>query len=190
MLEAQTSDLNQDGSITIKVGDKDVQFVKESDLGAVKANLANKESEVSKLQLDLTTANTGKDESHQSMLKEKAARELLEKDVTTLGTTKEALTKLEAEMADAVKVSGDVSTKLTDRVRKYLIDSYKIDADKIKDKSLVDLEQIETTLTLTGAVPSPANYDGKGNGGAPAGLEGKSPLALATMGYEQSGKSK
>lgn len=190
-IEATAGDHNQDGSITIKMDGKDTKYVLESDLGAVKSGLKDKEGEVSKLQTSLANANTKADESHQDVLKERAAKEVAEKSASGSATLQTKVGELETELA-GIKTSGEsLTTKLTDRLRKNLADGYKIPADKIKDMALEDLEKTEATLILTGVTPAAANYDGKGAGGAGGGgLEGKSPLALATMGYEQSGKSK
>ncbi len=191
MLEVQASEMNQDGTITLKVGGTEIQFAKQSDLGAVKAAQTKAETDVAQLRTDLATSNTSKDESHQNYLKEKAAKETLETGVAEHTTTKTALADMETKMADLTKVSGESSTELTDRIRKVLTDGWKIDAEKIKDMPLADLKQTEATLILTGKLPAPANYDiAPGNGGSPAKLEGKSPFQLAQIGYEEGGKSK
>ena len=191
-IEAQAGDIAQDGSVTIKVDGKNVKFVKESDLGAVKSALTGKETEVSKLQADLATANTKYDTEHQETLKERAARETAEKDSKENATLKTQVGELTTKVADLTKVGGEHANKLTEQTRSRLITGYKIDAEKIKDMALEDLERTEANLILVGAKPTPANYDGRGAGGegTPSSLEGKSPLALAVMGYEESNKSK
>ena len=186
-IEAQTDNLNQDGSITLKVGtEKETKWVRESDLGAVKGALTVKEGEVSNLQAKLADANTKYDTEHQELLKERTAIQQFEKDAGEGATLKTKVGELETELA-GLKTSGEaVVTRLTDRVRKQLTEGYKVDAEKIKEMALEDLERVESTLILTGVQSVPANYDGKGQTGAsPSGLEGKSPLALATLGYEK-----
>ena len=188
--ETRTYTVNTDGSITIKGEDgKNVKFVKESDLGAVKSQLKDKESEVTKLQTDLAGATTKYDTAHQDVLKERAAKEQLEKDAQEAGTLKTQLEGLTTKLANLEKVSGETSTKLTERLRTQLMTQYKIAEDKLKDRALADLETMESTLQLTGVGVVPANYDGKGgtSGGVDE-LKGKSPLALATMGYAESKK--
>lgn len=186
MLEATAGDLHQDGSVTIKVDGKDVKFTKESDLGAVKSALKDSEGEVTKLQANLATANTKYDDSHQDVLKERAAKEVAESTGKESAAWKEKAEELTTKMADLEKVGGETVTKLTDRVRAGLVDGYKINADKVKDMALEDLEKTEANLILVGARPAPANYDGKGGGGGDttSALEGKSPIALASMGYD------
>lgn len=188
--ENQAYTVNTDGSISIKEDGKSIKYVKESDMGAVKAQLKDKEGEVTKLTSSLADSVTKYDTSHQDVLKERAAREQFEKDAGESTTLKEKVTELETKMADLTKVGGERDTSLTERIRKSLTDGYKVDADKIKDMSLVDLEKTEATLVLTGVQAAPANYDGKGNGGTNTAedLKGKSPLALAAMGYETSNK--
>jgi len=190
-IEAQATDLNQDGSVSITIDGKPVKFVKESDLGAVKGALTGKESEITKLQTDLATANSKIDGSHQDLLKERAAKEQFEISAGESATLKTKVGELETEMAGVKTSSGELETKFTERLRSILTDSYHIDAEKIKEFALADLERTEQTLILTGAKPAPADYDGKGGGSGNNGagdLEGKSPLALATMGYEANAK--
>jgi predicted RNase H-like nuclease (RuvC/YqgF family) len=184
--------LNQDGSITIKGEDgKSIKFVKESDLGAVKVALKEKEGEISKLQANITDLTTKYETEHQEVLKERAVKEQLEVDAKEAGTFKEKVAALETQLADLSKVSGETATKLTERLRNQLKTMYKIPDDKLSGKTLADLETIESTLQMTGLVTQPANYDGKGGAqGGGEDLRGKSPLALATMGYEEKGKSK
>ena len=190
-LDVTANDQNQDGSITLKLDGKDVKFVKESDLGSVKSALRGKEDEVSKLQANLATANTKYDESHQDTLKERAAKEVAEKEGRESATLKEKVGELTTKMADLTKVSGENKVKLTEQVRARLVEGYKIDAEKVKDMALEDLEKTESNLILVGAKPAPANYDGKGTGDHTSGdLEGMSPMQLAQIGYEDSAKKK
>ncbi len=182
---------NTDGSITIKGEDgKNVKFVKESDLGAVKVQLRDKEGEVTKLQTDLAGATTKYDTAHQDVLKERTAKEQLEKDAQEAGTFKTKMEELTTELAGLKTSSGETTTKLTERLRTYLETAYKVPKEKLEGKALSDLETIESTLQLTGVATVPANYDGKGGGGGNGAddLKGKSPLALATMGYAEKEK--
>jgi len=186
--EIRTYTVNTDGSLSIKGEDgKTAKYVKESDLGAVKSQLKDKEGEVIKLQTDLAGATTKYDTAHQDVLKERAAKELLEKDAQEAGTFKTKVAELETQLAGLKTSSGETATKLTERLRTQLMAQYKITEDKLKDKALADLETMESTLQLTGVATVPANYDGKSGGGGNGAddLKGKSPLALATMGYSE-----
>lgn len=189
-VEIQASDITQDGTISLKLDGKDIKFVKESDLGAVKAQLKDKDGEVTKLQTDLATANTKASDSHQEVLKERASKETFEKDAGESATLKTKVEELTTEVTGLKTSSGEKDTKLTERLRAILTDGYKIDKEKIKDMALDDLEKTEATLVLTGVKPTPANYDGKGGGeGSPTDdLKGKSPLALAVLGYSEKPK--
>jgi len=183
---------NSDGSITVELDGKKVKFVLESDLGAIKAASKDKDSEITKLQTSLAGANTKFDTEHQEFLKERAAREQFEKASGESATFKQQVEDLTQQMAGLKETSGKYETSLTERLRRSLAEGYKIDLEKIKDKGLSDLEQMEQTLVLTGYVPTPANYDGKGGGGTstPDELQGKSPMTLAAMAYETSNKKK
>ncbi len=186
MLEIQASDHNTDGSLTIKLDGKDIKYVLQSDLGAVKASLKTSEGEVSTLQTSLATANVKADESHQEVLKERTARQSFE---TEAGKSTALVTEVEGlktKVTDLEKVGGEQSTKFTERLRTILTDGYKIDPEKIKDFTLPQLEQTEQTLLLTGAKAQPANFDGPGGGNGSAGnLQGKSPMSLAVLGYSE-----
>lgn len=186
--ENRTYTVNTDGSLTIKGDDgKNVKYVKESDLGAVKSQLKDKEGEVTKLQTDLAGATTKYDNSHQEVLKERVAKEQLEAEAKTSGVDKTKLESLTTELAGLKTSSGETATKLTDRLRNFLETSYKVPKEKLEGKTLPEMESIESALQLTGVVTVPANYDGRtgaSEGGADD-LKGKSPLALAVMGYSE-----
>jgi len=185
--ENQTYTTNQDGSISVKDTDgKTVKYVKDADLGAVKVRLKDTEGEVTKLQTDLAGANTKYDTEHQLVLQERAAKEQLDKNVKEGATLKTEVEGLRTQVADLTKVGGETATKLTERLRTHLETGYKIDKAKLEGKTLAEMESIESTLSLTGAVPAAANYDGKGgNQGGAGGLAGKSPLSLLTLGYQE-----
>ncbi len=183
-IEVQASDITQDGSIKLTVDGKAITFVKESDLGAVKAQLKDKEGEVSTLQTKLADSVTKADESHQDVLKERASKKTFEEEAGKSATLSTEVEGLKTKVADLEKVGGERDTKLTERLRGILTTGYKIDGEKIKDMALDALEQTERTLILTGVTPTPAKYDGGGGGGGDTDeLKGKSALALATMGY-------
>ena len=187
-IEVQADSLNQDGSVTIKVDGKDVKFVKEADLGAVKVQLKDKETEITGLQTKLTDANTKFDTEHQSLLQERTAKEQFEKTAGESETHKTKAEELTTEVANLKKVGGENETNLAERIRTTLVAGYKVDAEKIKEMPLAELVTTENTLRLTGpGTPIPANYDGKGTGGSPGAndLTGKSPLQLAQMGYDK-----
>ena len=189
MSDNQGFETNKDGSITVELDGKKVRFVKESDLGAVKAGLKEKEDEVTKLQTGLADANTKYDGEHQELLKVRASHGELEKSAGESATYKQRVEDLTKEMAGIKDTSGKLETKYAERLRAQLVQGYKIDQEKIKDKGLADLENMEQTLSLTGYKPLPANYDGKsGVTGPVSSLQGKSPLALGIMGYEESAK--
>jgi len=188
MNDNQGFEANQDGSITIELDGKKVKFVKESDLGAVKAALKEKDSEVIKLQTDLAGVNTKYDTEHQDLLKERASKSELEKVAGESTTLKQQVEDLTKNLAGVKEASGGFESKLAERLRSRLTQGFKIDSEKIKDKSLTELESMEQTLALTGYQETPANYDSKsGVGGYDSNeLQGKSPLTLAAMGYAES----
>ena len=181
--------VNTDGSADLTIEGKKVRFVKESDLGAVKSALKDRETELSTTQANLATANSKYDTEHQVVLQERVAKEQLEKDAKEGTTLKTKVVELETEVADLKKVGGEINTKLTEQLRTTLKTTYKIEEAKLEGKALTELENIHNALQLTGVAPAAANYDGKGGGdGAGSDLAGKTPLQLAALGYELSEK--
>jgi len=188
-IENQGFEVNQDGSVTVTLDGKKVKFVKESDLGAVKAALKEKETEITNFQTNLANANTKYDGEHQELLKERASKGELEESARESATLKQQVEDLTKQMAGLKVTSGGLEAKYTERIRQQLVEGYKIEAEKIKDKGLADLENMEQTLALTGYKPAPANYDGRGGvSSAPNTLLGKGPLELAMIGYEDAKK--
>jgi len=187
--ETQAYTINKDGSISIKGEDgKTVRYVLESDLGAVKVQLKDKESEITKLQTDLAGATAKYDTAHQDVLKERAAKEQLEAGAKEATTYKEKVAELETKLAGLETTSGEMANKLTERLKLQLKTLYKVPDEKLADKALSDLETIESTLQLTGIVPGTANYDGGVGHGGGGNFDGKSPLSLAAIGYEETNK--
>ena len=185
MNDNQGFETNRDGSITIEIEGKKVKFVKESDLGAVKAGLQEKETEITKLQTSLADANAKYDSEHQELLKVRTSHGELEKSAGESATYKQQVEDLTKQMAGLKETSGTLESKYAERLRSQLIQGYKIDQEKIKDKGLADLENMEQTLNLTGYKPAPANYDGKGGGTGPvSSLQGMGALKLFEEGYK------
>jgi predicted RNase H-like nuclease (RuvC/YqgF family) len=190
MIEIQQTEIAQDGSITVTIGGQPVRMVKESDLGAVKARSATLETQVTNLQAQLATANTTKEELNQTWLREKAAREQAETAVSELPGVKTMLEQVQSELAASKEAGGVLTNKLTENIKATLVSNHKVDATKIAS---MDLPTLETTLSAyrlqSGNTTPLSNYDGATPpGGTPASVEGKSPLALAQMGYETSNK--
>ena len=177
--------VNKDGSVDLTMDGNKVRFVKESDLGAVKNGLKEKEDEITKLQTGLANANAKYDGEHQELLKVRASHGELEKSAGESATLKQQVEDLTKQMAGIKDTSGKLEVKYAERLRAQLIQGYKIDQEKIKDKGLADLENMEQTLNLTGYKPLPANYDGKGGVTGPvSSLQGKGALALFEEGYK------
>ena len=156
------TDLKQDGSIAITLPDgKVVNFVKESDLGAVKSASEGKDGEITHLKAEILSLTAKVGETHQNLLQERTAKEQLEAKVSKQATLEKEVGELRTKTADLEKVSGKVSIDLADRVRKNLVTTYKVKEDILKDKALGELQQMEQTLTLVGIVPGSgqANFD-------------------------------
>jgi len=183
-----TFKFNEDGSINLPTGDenKPAKWVKESDLLAVKGGSETKvkewETKETSYQTQLAEANRLREESHQNLLKEQAAKEqLLSKyqdyDATkvkvgelekTIGSHKESVTKYEKELGDRIRVAlvGHGATE-----------------EQLKDKNIDQLRNLEEAAKLFNINGNKkAKYDGGGGGGTPA----ENPLDRAKRIIEES----
>jgi len=187
MLEIEATELGQDGSVELKVGGKKLRFVRESDLGAIKSAKEKMEEELEKLRTNLSTRTTEANEKHQELLKAQAIIEQSASLTTERDQLKASLEEMQSKVATLEESSGKTTQELAEMYRRELVTNYKVNADKIKDAPLETLRGHRATLSLLDTSSAPANYDGAGvAGGAPTSLTGKSPLQLATLGYEQS----
>ena len=172
--ETQTYATNTDGTISITSDGKAMRYVKESDLLAVKgaSDTARKEyeSNVAQHNTTLAEANRVKDETHQTLLKERAAHEQSESGLQELPTLRTKVGELETTNATLTEGSGKLTEELTGMKRSVFVTQYKVDPEKVKDMGLDQLREAEKNFSLVGFSPNvkPANYDGKvgaGNGG-------------------------
>jgi len=167
--DSQTFAVKPDGTFTIKLDGKDTTLVKESDLLTVKGSSetarADYEKAVAKHQTDLAEANRVKDETHNLLNQERAAKEQLEKDAQESATHKTRVGELETENAGIKDARSKLEEELTGMKRSNLVTIFKVDESKVKDMTLDQLRTTESSLQLVVAPGKPANYDG-GSGGA------------------------
>ena len=172
MTETQTYTTNPDGSINIEADGKATKYVKESDLLAVKgaSETARREYEstIAKHQADITEANRVRDETHQTLLQERTAKEQLEKDGQEVATLRTKVGELETNLTAGDTTRRQLEEELLGMKRSTFGIKYKVDPEKVKEMSLDQLREAEKNFTAVGfnpANPKPANYDG-GPGGA------------------------
>lgn len=155
---------NQDGSISIPDGSgKEVRFVKESDLLAVKGAREQAETgwetEKAQLRTDLAEANRLRDEAHQGKLQAQAAYEQQAEQFKDYDTYKTRLGELETQNTDLTNKITGYETELTDRIRNSLV-SIGGNEEALKEKDLTQLKNLEEAATILGKTLTPnPNYD-------------------------------
>lgn len=178
MSEQDRTDLytfNTDGSINIPVDGNPVRFVKESDLLAVKGGLETKtkewENEKAQFNTQLAESNRLREETHQSLLSEQAAKELLVTQYSDYDTHKTRVGELETELGSVKESVGKHETELTNRIRTSLLNAGAKE-EAIKDKTLDQLRNLEEAAKLFAGDGKgiPARFDipgGPGGGTVP-----------------------
>jgi len=167
----QTYQFEPDGSIKITVDGKSVKYVKESDLltvkGASEQSRNDYENQLAKHQADLAEANRLHDETKQTLLQERAAKEQLEAKAQEAATLTTKVGELEGQL-NAAKTSGEeLTNELLGIKRTTFVEQFKVDPEKVKEMDLNQLRDAEKHFTLVGFSPAPsqpARYDG-GTGG-------------------------
>ena len=169
VIEATSGDVTKEGTISVTVDGVSTNFVREVDFGAVKGAREKAESQVSTLQANLTEANRLKDEAHQNTLKERAAKETAEAKGIEGATHQTRVGELETEVKTLKESLTTYNTSKETALRKSLSEKRKVPEDKIKDKTLAELESIEASFSLTDGEPTldkegkplPPNLDDK-----------------------------
>ena len=163
---------NDDGSLNIKVEDKDVRYVKESDLLAVKGASETKgkewETEKATLNTNLAEANRLRDEDHQNLLKEQTTVTQLRDQYKDFDAFKTKAGELTTVVETHTEAMGKLEKEVADRIRKTLTKYYKVKEDTLKDKDLPQLRSLEESARIlgTGVPAGAANYDGGPSGPA------------------------
>lgn len=163
---AENFTFNHDGSVDLDVEGQKVRFVKESDLLAVKGGSEAKEkdweTEKASFNTQLAEANRLRDESNQSLLQERAAKEQLVTKYGDYDTHKNRVGELETEVGTLKEGVGKFEEELAGRIRHNLIMYHGADENAVKDKTLPQLRSLEEAARVFGATKDkkPANYDG------------------------------
>ena len=177
MVDTPTFSVNQDGSVDLPIEGKNVRYVKEADLLAVKGGSDTKarewENEKASFNTQLAEANRLRDESHQTLLTEQAAKEQLVKQYADYDTHKNRVGELETEIGSAKESIGKHETELTSRISASLL-VHGASEEAIKEKTLDQLRNLEDAAKIFGngkpTTPVPARYDGgpgPGDGSVP-----------------------
>jgi len=191
MTTEPTYNFNADGSINIPVNGTPTKYVKESDLLAVKGSSESKvrewEGKESQLNANLAEANRLREESHNQLLQERAAKEQLQGKYNDYDTIKTKVGELETELNTSKEAVGKHETELAGRIRTGLVATYNVAEDTLKDKDLSQLRNLEDAAKLIGpgkAEVKKPNYDG-GAGGPGGGSAPETPTDRANRILEE-----
>ena len=191
MTEPLTYTQSKDGAIVVKDTEgKDVRYTKESDLLTVKGSAdtaikavekaaktaqeeATKALEASSTALDaskaeVAAANTKFDETAQKLLQAEAERETLKEEVTKSAGSVVELTKAKADLENATKSVGELTTKALEYRRNVIVTTFGVSADVVKDKTVEQLDAFEEALKAVAAAKGIGNYAAGGATGGGA----------------------
>jgi len=164
----KTYTTNEDGTISVEWEGQPTRFAKESDLlavkGASKSRSEEWETEKAQFNTQMAEANRLRDETHQSLLQERATLEKLQEQYKDYETHKVRVGELETEVAGHKETVGKHQVELTERIRQNLITTHGAHEDALKDKTFDQLRNLEEAAKVFGS-NSPrraANYDGGG----------------------------
>lgn len=183
---------NQDGSVDLEVEGAKIRFVKESDLLAVKGGSEAKEkeweNEKASFNTQLAEAHRLRDESNNSVLQERAAKELLITQYADFDTHKRRVGELETEVGTLKEGVGKFEEELAGRIRHTLIIQHGASEDGVKEQTLPQLRNLEEAARLFGNGKGkqglPARYDG-GQGGPAGGSAPETSLERANRILEE-----
>ena len=179
----------KDGALTVGEGDKAVRYVKESDLLTIKGSRDTLQTKLSEAEVAKATATEESkaaaakvDEATNAKTQAEAKVESLTEDIKKHTGTTEELTRLQTELATAQEAGKSSATELLELRRTFIINTYKVPPETVKEKSLGQLKLFEEALkAVVGGAGG--NYAFGGGGGGSQSLEGKSPMELAQMAY-------
>ena len=182
----------KDGALVIKDGDKEVRYVRESDLLAVKEGRVTKEDaakQVSEAKAAATAEATTKiDEAHQKVLRAEARVSSLEEQITKGGGDAAELVKATAALATAKTSSEELGNKFLELRRDVIVRTYNVPKETVAKKNIAALEVYEEALKAVIGNKSIGNFAVGAGAVGQSPLVGKDPMALAVEAYAQSKK--
>ena len=188
-----TGVVGEDGAVTVKDSEgKEIRYAKESDLLAIKGSRDDLQTKLAAAEAAKGTTNEAivadaekkVDEAKNAQLKAEAEVETLSAKIKEHTGTTEQLEKLQKELVTAQEAGKSSATELLELRRTFIINTYKVPPETVKEKDLAQLttyeEALKSVISSLGG-----NYAFGGGGGGANALEGKSPMELAQMGYAQ-----
>ena len=180
----------KDGTLTVRdSGGKEVRYVKESDLVAVKESRKSKEDVAKEVELATATAiaeaNAKLDTEKTRALQAEAKVSSLEEEIAKGGVDSAELAKAKAELEAAKKSSETLGNKHLELRRSVIIATYGVPKETVASKDLAALDLYEEALKAVIGDKKLGNFAIGGGGGAST-LQGKSPMELAVEAYSHS----
>jgi len=179
----------KDGTLTAKIGDADVRYVKESDLLAVKGSKESAETKASEAETAreaaVKEANASLDAEKSRALQAEARVSSLEEQIKSGGGTAAELEKAKAELATAKTSSEELGNKYLELKRSVIIATYGVPKETVESKDMAALTVFEEALKAVIGDKALGNFAAGGGGGGTSALQGKSPLELAQIAYSQ-----
>lgn len=179
----------QDGAVSMKDTEGNtIRYVKETDLLSIKGSRDDLQKKLEAAESAKNTATSEADKKAdtalQQQLQAEAKVESLTENIKKHTGTAEELTGLKAKLETAQEAEKSSSTELLELRRAFIVSTYKVPPDTVKDKDLSALKVFEEALkAVVGAAGG--NYAFGGGGGGAKVLEGKSPMELAQMAYAE-----
>ena len=174
------------GIITVKEGDTDVKYVKESSLLEITQSRDDLQKQVNSADTNksdaVKAAETKTGEANTATLQAEASGERLTEEITKHTGTADELTKLKTNLETATRAGVEQGEKLLGMRREFVIATYKVPKETVESKDLVQLEVFEEALkAVMGSGAGNYAFGGAGGGANP--LDGKSPMELAQLAY-------
>ena len=180
----------KDGTLTVRDSNgKEVRYVKESDLVAVKESRKSKEDVAKEVELATATAiaeaNAKLDTEKTRALQAEARVSSLEEKIAKGSVDSAELAKAKAELEAAKKSSETLGNKHLELRRSVIIATYGVPKETVASKDLAALDLYEEALKAVIGDKKLGNFAIGGGGGAST-LQGKSPMELAVEAYSHS----
>ena len=181
----------KDGTVSIKGADgKEIRYVKESDLLAVKGSRMSKEDVAKQVEAATTTAvaeaNAKLEARHQEALQAEVRISSLQEQLASGVGSAAELTKAKADLEAAKKSSETLGNKYLELRRSTIIKAYGAPKATVESKSLAELDLFEEALKTVIGDKKAGNYAAGGGAGGAGSLQGKSPMELAVEAYSHS----
>lgn len=191
--DSKTFVSNKDGSISIKDGEKEVRYAKESDLLAVKGRAEAAESQLSEQK---ATWNSTEDsyksqvtEHHDARLRAEVRSTELEEQLKQATAAQEELQRVKQDLEKQKIDLGSLSDRALGYRRQLLVATFNIAEDTVKDKTMAQLDSYEEALR---ALKASGGFGGYATTPGSAGAKPETPIdrakRIVTEGFAKAGK--